>query len=155
MIETGSPDRLGASADDGGANFAVYSSVAERVELCLFDAGGHPTRWHELPACTDDVWHGYLPGCRAGQRYGYRVDGPWDPTEGLRCNPAKLLIDPYTRLVDGEFTWNSAVFDYAYHPDGSKTINTLDSAPYIPKSVVTGTDTPLPTGPRIPWSAPG
>ena len=71
MIRPGSPDTLGASAYDDGANFAVYSSVAERIELCLFDSTGRPTRWHELPEREDGVWHGFLPGCRPGQRDGY------------------------------------------------------------------------------------
>jgi len=152
MIRPGSPTPLGATADDSGTNFSVYSSVAERVELCLFDTAGHPTRWHELPDCDDGLWYGYLPGCRPGQRYGYRIEGPWTPEEGLRCNRAQLLLDPYARSIDGAFTWNSAVFDYMLQEDGSSTINTIDSAPFVPKSVVTPSDSPLQPGPRIPWA---
>ena len=152
MIQSGSPDQLGASADDGGTNFAVYSSVAERIELCLFDASGRPTRWHELPECTDGIWHGFLPGCRVGQRYGYRVHGPWDPENGLRCNRAKLLLDPYARSLDGTFVWNSAVFDYVLRDDGSMATNAIDSAPFVPKSVVTDAAEPISAGPKIPWS---
>ena len=98
-METGSPAPLGATPDDDGVNFAVYSSVAESVELCLFSNRGKLRRSYRLPACTDGVWHGYLPRCRPGQRYGYRVHGPWRPDEGLRCNPNKLLLDPYCRVV--------------------------------------------------------
>jgi len=152
MIRPGSPTPLGATADENGTNFSVYSSVAERVELCLFDATGRPTRWHELPDCDDGVWYGYLPGCRPGQRYGYRVEGRWDPDLGLRCNRSKLLLDPYARRIDGTFTWNSAVFDYVLHADGTKTINTIDSAPFVPRSVVTAAVEPVQPGPRIPWA---
>ena len=152
MIRPGSPIPLGATADADGTNFAVYSSVAERIELCLFNTDGRTTRWHELPACIDGVWHGYLPGCKPGQRYGYRVEGPWDPDLGLRCNRAKLLLDPYARQIVGAFTWNNAVFDYVQHEDGSKTINTIDSAAFVPKCIVTEAAAPLPLGPRIPWS---
>jgi isoamylase len=151
-METGSPAPLGATPDDDGVNFAVYSSVAEAVELCLFDANGKPRRPHSLPACTDGVWHGYLPGCKPGQRYGYRVHGPWRPEDGLRCNPNKLLLDPYCRELDGGFAWHDAVFDYV--PAAAEfTLNPLDSAAYVPRSVV-----PEPLGiamsprPEIPWS---
>jgi len=151
MIRPGSPHPLGATADENGTNFALYSSVAERVELCLFDDAGRQTRWHKLPECDDGVWHGFLPGCGPGQRYGYRVHGPWVPDEGLRCNHSNLLLDPYARALDGTFTWNSAVFDYALDDDGPLRINNIDSAPFVPKSIVTATDTPLPQGPRVPW----
>jgi len=152
MMETGSPAPLGATPDDSGVNFAVYSSVADAIELCLFDASGTVSATHRLPACTDDVWHGYLPGCKQGQHYGYRVQGPWQPEAGLRCNPAKLLIDPYAREIAGEFVWHDAVFDYAPGADVA-TISEADSADYVPKSVVCG---PLETRPgsrpRVPWS---
>ena len=151
-METGSPAPLGATPDDDGVNFAVYSSVAETVELCLFDGNGKPARPHQLPARTDGVWHGYLPGCRPGQRYGYRVHGPWRPEDGLRCNPHKLLLDPYSRELDGHFEWHDAVFDY--RPGAGRfTLNPLDSAAYVPRSVV-----PVPLGipmsprPEVPWS---
>ena len=142
MIEPGFADRLGPSPDADGTNFALYSSVAERVELCLFDAGGRQTASHDLPGCDDGAWHGYLPGCSSGQRYGFRVHGPFDPDRGLRCNPSKLLVDPYARRLDGEFRWDDAVFDS----------NDLDSAGCVPFSIVTPVaqvaENP---GPRIPW----
>lgn len=126
MIEKGRFDKLGPSPDESGCNFALYSAVAERVELCLFDEHGTQTVF-DLPDRDDGVWHGYLPGCGVGQRYGYRVHGPYDPQRGLRCNPSKLLLDPYARRLVGEFDWHDAVFD----------TNSLDSAPYVPLGVVT------------------
>jgi glycogen operon protein len=143
MIEAGSAAPLGATTDEDGTNFAVFSSVAERVELCLFDAAGTERRRLDLPGRTGSVWHGYVPGARAGQRYGYRVYGPYDAAQGRRCNGAKLLIDPYARALDGELTWCEAVFDH----------NARDSAAYVPRSVVTG---PGPgvmfDRPVIPWA---
>jgi len=84
---------LGAHHDGAGATFALFSSVAEAVELCLFDESGVETRW-SLQQGDGDVWAGYLADARPGQRYGYRVHGPWDPGAGARCNPAKLVLDP-------------------------------------------------------------
>jgi isoamylase len=153
MMRAGSPTPLGATADAGGTNFAVFSSVATRIELCLFDFAGQLTTQHFLPECTDDVWHGYLPKCKPGQRYGYRVHGPYSPHEGLRCNPAKLLIDPYARAIDGDFVWNSAIFDYVQNDKPHELeISTEDSAAYIPKGIVCDQLEPVPQGPRIPWS---
>ena len=134
-METGSPAPLGATPDREGVNFAVYSSIAEAVELCLFDADGRPAATHVLPACSNGIWHGYLPRCRPGQRYGYRVHGPWRPEDGLRCNRNKLLIDPYCRQIAGDFVWHDAVFDYTPGAD-FPTMSPLDSAPFVPKSVV-------------------
>ena len=151
-METGSPAPLGATPDDDGVNFAVYSSVAESVELCLLNRRGKLKRSYRLPACTNGVWHGYLPRCKPGQRYGYRVHGPWRPEEGLRCNPNKLLLDPYCRNVAGEFRWHDAVFDYV---PGAEvfTMSALDSADYVPNSVVCSPlDAPLRERPAIPWS---
>lgn len=143
MIEAGSPEPLGATCDASGTNFAVFSSVAERVELCLFNDAGVQTDVVELPACSDDIWHGYLPGCKPGQHYGYRVHGLYLPGKGLRCNPAKLLIDPYARALAGQFRWHESVFD----------ANDLDSADCIPKSVVcSAIDLTPHDRPRIPWS---
>ena len=95
MIERGSPDKPGATLDESGTNFSVFSSIAERVEVCLFNEAGEQTAAFDIPDCENDTWYGYVPGCVAGQRYGYRVHGPYDPDRGLRCNPQKLLIDPY------------------------------------------------------------
>lgn len=153
MIEAGSPAPLGATADHEGVNFALFSSVADAVELCLFDADGGERKLL-LPACSGGIWHGYVPGCRPGQRYGYRVHGPYAPQDGLRCNPAKLLVDPYARQLDGEFAWDDAVFDFEPPAaDAAWAINKADSARYVPKSVVTGPSAAGPaTRPRIPWS---
>ena len=150
-METGSPAPLGATPDAHGVNFAVYSSVAESVELCLFSRHGKPQRSFRLPACTDGVWHGYLPRCKPGQRYGYRVHGPWQPDAGLRCNPSKLLLDPYCRELTGDFVWHDAVFDYVPGAD-EFTMNTRDSAAWVPQSVVCAPpDLSMSEGPAVPW----
>ncbi len=126
---------LGATFDGTGTNFALFSEVAEKVELCLFETDGRETRL-ELPEFTGFVWHGYLPNVRPGQRYGYRVHGPYEPESGHRCNPAKLLLDPYARAIDGEVQWDQAVYAYEWeNPEGP--LNTDDSAPFMPKCVVT------------------
>jgi glycogen operon protein len=133
-VHTGQPYPLGATFDGAGTNFSLFSEAAERVELCLFDEDGRET-CIELPEVTAFCWHGYLPTAVPGQRYGYRVHGPWNPAEGHRCNPAKLLLDPYAKAVDGEVKWNEAVFPYRFaDPDGP--MNDADSAPFMPKSVV-------------------
>jgi isoamylase len=125
---------LGASYDGAGTNFSVFPEVAERVELCLFDEQGKETRC-DLPETTSFCWHGYLPNIVPGQRYGFRVHGPWAPREGIRCSPAKLLLDPYARAIEGQVDWNEAVFSYRFDdPDGP--LNETDSAPFMPKSVV-------------------
>ncbi len=145
---------LGATVTDGGVNFAVHSSVAEAVLLCLFDEHGHEVARHELPECSDGVWHGFLPGATAGLRYGYRVQGPYRPKLGLRCNPHKLLIDPYAKALDGPFEWHRSVFDYreGTKPETGRRCE-LDSAGYVPKSTVVGPGPPPDTpAPRIPWS---
>ena len=153
MILPGRPTPLGASWDGEGVNFALYSGHAQGVELCLFDQNGGETARHWLPHQCDGVWHGYLPSCRPGQAYGYRVHGRWAPLEGLRFNPAKLLIDPYARQLSGSFAWNPAVFDFdPDKPEPEPRINTLDSAPFVPRSVVRAASGPLRPGPRIPWS---
>jgi glycogen operon protein len=143
MIVPGRPAPLGATTDDDGTNFSVYSSVAERVELCLFDTAGEQIASHDLPECSNSIWHGYLPGCHAAQRYGYRVHGAYVPREGLRCNPAKLLIDPYARALDGSFAWHDAVYDR----------NGDDSAPFVPKGVVCDSQQRIYYDrPRVPWA---
>ena len=142
MIEKGFSETLGPSPDKVGTNFALYSSVAERVELCLFDDSGAQVARYDLPDRSDGVWYGYLPGCAPEQRYAYRVHGPYDPSRGLRCNPNKVLLDPYARRLHGEFLWGDAVFDS----------NDLDSAGSVPCSVVTETGSPCEDRrPRIPW----
>jgi len=129
----GSPYPLGAIYDGGGTNFALFSEVAERVELCLFDDADRETRV-DLPEREALVWHGYLPRVVPGQRYGYRVHGPYDPRAGLRCNPHKLLLDPYAKAIDGRMVWNEALFAYRFGDPAS--VNDADSAPYAMKSVV-------------------
>jgi isoamylase len=138
QIWPGTPYPLGATWDGAGTNFALYSEVAERVELCLFDAGetgGHTVETRINVTEVDGlVWHCYLTGVGPGQRYGYRVHGPYQPERGHRCNPAKLLLDPYGKAVDGEVTWHQAVFSYQH--GNPAELNTDDSAPYMPRNVV-------------------
>jgi isoamylase len=124
---------LGATYDGAGTNFGLFSEVAERVELCLFDDDGTESRV-DLREMDGFVWHGYLPGISPGQRYGYRVHGPYHPAAGQRCNPSKLLLDPYAKAIEGHVTWGQPVFSYPFgHPDRR---NNTDSAPYVPRSVV-------------------
>jgi isoamylase len=125
---------LGATYDGRGTNFSVFSEVAESVELCLFDGAGKETRI-TLPEVDAYCWHGYVPGIGPGQRYGFRVQGPYAPDDGHRCNPAKLLLDPYAKAVDGQVTWNEALFGHRF-ADPENTRNDDDSAPYMPKGVV-------------------
>jgi glycogen operon protein len=124
---------LGATYDGTGTNFAIFSEGAEAVELCLFDPSGNERKvqLHEQDAF---VWHAYLPGVEPGQRYGYRVYGPYDPSRGLRYNPHKLLLDPYARAVDADIRWHPSL--YAYDFDNPDQMSDLDSAPYMAKGVV-------------------
>ena len=132
-IWPGSPYPLGATFDGGGTNFAIFSEVAERIELCLLDDAGVEQRV-ALPERNGLIWHGYLPRVGPGQRYGYRVHGPHEPAAGLRCNPNKLLLDPYAKAIDGTITWNEALFGYRFGDPGA--YNDADSAPYAMTSVV-------------------
>jgi glycogen operon protein len=133
-IWPGKPYPLGASFDGVGTNFALFSEVADRVELCLFDDDGTEERV-ELTEVDAYVWHCYLPAVRAGQRYGYRVHGPFDPSRGLRCNPAKLLLDPYARATAGEIDWDESLFGYRFGDPESR--NDDDSAAHMMHGVVT------------------
>ncbi len=150
-IWPGTPYPLGATYDGSGTNFSLFSEAAERVELCLFDDHGSQT-CVDLAEMTGFIWHGYLPDVNPGQRYGFRVHGPWDPARGERCNPSKLLLDPYGKAVEGEVKWNEAIFPYHFN-QGEDSKNELDSAPFMPKSVVSnpyfnwGND----RYPRTPW----
>jgi isoamylase len=143
---------LGATADDGGTNFALFSKHAEAVDLCLFDDDGAETRV-PLRESTYHVWHGYVPSVRPGTRYGFRVDGPFEPGRGARFNPSKLLTDPYARALDGPYILDDAVFG---HPCGRDdgVQDHRDSAKFVPKSVVVrddfdwGDDHP----PAVPWA---
>ena len=133
LVWPGGSYPLGATYDGVGTNFALFSEVAEQVELCLFGEDGTETRvpLHEVDGF---VWHGYLPGIGPGQRYGYRVHGPYDPGRGQRCNPAKLLLDPYAKAIEGSVRWDQAVFAYPFGQPDER--NDTDSAPYVPRSVV-------------------
>ncbi len=138
-IWPGSPFPLGATFDGGGTNFSIFSEVAEKIELCVFDddpgGSGAVESRVTLPERDGLVWHGYLPQIWPGQRYGYRVHGPYDPASGPRCNPSKLLLDPYAKAIDGENEWDEALFSYRFgDPD---SFNDADSAPFAAKSVVT------------------
>ncbi|MCU1601827.1 MAG: glycogen debranching enzyme GlgX [Frankiales bacterium] len=129
----GRPFPLGATWDGEGTNFSLFSMGAEGVDLCLFDDRGHETRV-PLEESTYHVWHGFLPQIGPGQRYGYRVRGPFAPAEGHRFNDHKLLVDPYARAIEGDFRLDPAVFGSARGRDDHPTVK--DSAPYVPKSVV-------------------
>jgi glycogen operon protein len=140
MAELGSgrPTPLGASVNEQGVNFALFSAHAEAVELCLFDDKGRETARHMLPSHSGDVFYGLLRGARSGQRYGFRVHGAWQPSAGDRFNPHKLLIDPYTRALDGQLEWNDALYAYQRgHVDVDLSFDKRDSARYMPKCVVT------------------
>jgi glycogen operon protein len=129
---------LGATYDGAGVNFSVFSEIAERIELCLFDDQGHEERI-DLPESRTFCWHGYVPDLSPGQRYGFRVHGPWDPSRGHRCNPHKLLLDPYARAVEGAVRWDTAVLPYRIEADGGRQEDepsVLDSAPFVPRSIV-------------------
>jgi len=138
QVWPGTPYPLGASWDGAGTNFALFSGVADQVELCLFapdpaDGGEQETRV-AVTEVDGLVWHCYLPAIEPGQRYGYRVHGPYQPERGHRCNPAKLLLDPYGKATCGEVTWDQALFSYQH---GNPSVrNTEDSAPYMPRNVV-------------------
>ncbi len=130
----GQPYPLGAVFDGSGTNFSLFSEIAEGVQLCLFDEEGQETQI-DMPEVTGYCWHGYLPSIGPGQRYGYRIHGPWEPAHGHCCNPAKLLIDPYTKAIDGQVQWHEAVFPYVFS-EGPEVRSDNDSAPFMPKCVV-------------------
>ena len=155
QFRPGKPYPLGATWDGAGVNFAIFSEHAEKVELCLFrgDATREAARI-PLSERTDFVWHGYLPGVRPGQLYGYRVSGPYDPSAGHRFNPAKVVLDPYAKAVARPLRWHDAVHGYPVDdPAGDLTADPRDSAPFAPLAAVLdstfdwGDDAP----PRIPW----
>jgi isoamylase len=155
-LEAGRPYPLGAHWDGRGTNFALYASVADGVELCLFDDSGATQRaCLTLHRRSGNVWHAYLPEVGPGTLYGWRVLGPYVPEEGLRCNAAKLLLDPYARKIVGSIDWSSALYAYDLSSDdGDSSFNAEDSAPAMPKCVVVderfdwGDDQP----PRVPWA---
>ncbi len=152
----GRPSPLGATWDDSGVNFALFSENAERVELCLFDKSGERELERvELPEYTHGIWHAHLPDQLPGQLYGYRVYGPYAPDKGHRFNHHKLLLDPYARALSGQFQWHDAVFGYEVgNPAADLSFDDRDSAPSVPKCRVVdaaftwGNDQP----PRRPWN---
>ena len=148
-LSPGRPFPLGVTLEDGGANVAVFSAHAERIELCLFDpTGAHETARLTLPERTDQVFHGFVPGLAQGQIYGLRAHGPWAPERGHRFNPAKLLLDPYARVVIGRFRWAGPNL---VDPAAPFVLDPRDSAPYVPKAVLTAPPTSDPDRPRTPW----
>lgn len=149
----GRPFPLGVTFEGDGANLAVFSAHAERIELCLFDeAGGRETARLELPGHTDGVFHGFFPGLRPGQLYGLRAHGAWAPERGHRFNPAKLLLDPHARAVRGRFLWEGPNL---VDPASPFALDPRDSAPFVPKGVMLPALVPAPGGagrPDVPWA---
>ncbi len=138
-LKEGSPAERGAVYDGKGVNFAVFSANAEAVEICLFDQNGEKeTDRIRLPEYTDQIFHGWVPDLRPGQLYGYRVHGPYEPDQGHRFNPNKLLLDPYAREHFGQIEWNPALFGYELgHADKDLSFDSRDSAACMPKCVIT------------------
>jgi isoamylase len=152
----GKPYPLGASWDGEGTNFAIFSEVAWEVELCIFEHPGdeHPSRTYRLRERTAFVWHGYVPGVGPGTYYGYRINGPYRPDEGLRCNPFKLLVDPYARALAGSVEWSAHPYAYPFDQPGEDwVLDDEGSARGVPKGVVIDErfDWQGDTPPRIPW----
>nr|WP_245944134.1 glycogen debranching protein GlgX [Acuticoccus kandeliae] len=136
-LREGRPAPLGATWDGLGVNFAIFSAHATKVELCLFDDSGEQELERiTLPEYTDEVWHGYLPEARPGTVYGYRVHGPYDPANGHRFNPHKLLLDPYAKQLVGTLEWNPALFGYVMESGDDTTFDERDSAPFMVKGRV-------------------
>ncbi|HUW79727.1 MAG TPA: glycogen debranching enzyme GlgX, partial [Acidocella sp.] len=152
---SGRPSPMGAHWDGLGVNFAVFSAHAERIELCIFDSNGrHEIARLDLPDCTDEVFHGYLPQARPGLVYGYRAYGPYQPEAGHRFNPNKLLLDPYAKKLQGKLHWSDALFGYQVGSGREDlSFDRRDSANMMPKAVVV--DDGFPWGkaslPAIPW----
>jgi glycogen operon protein len=152
----GAPYPLGATWDGLGTNFAVFSAHARRIDLCLFDPSGRrEIQRFELPECTDEVWHGYLPNARSGLIYGYRAHGRYEPQHGHRFNPHKLLLDPYARRIAGELRWSDALYGYRVNsPRADLSFDRRDSAPGMLKAMVAddsfnwADDRP----PAVPWA---
>ena len=142
-VDDGVPAPLGAHFDGRGVNFALFSEHATAVDICLFEPGErHETRTVRLPCRTDDIWHGYLRGVLPGQLYGYRVHGPWDPANGHRFNASKLVLDPYAREIAGRIRWHDALYSHRHGGAREDQMDRRDSAPFVPRGVVTRPDTP-------------
>jgi glycogen operon protein len=141
IVWPGSWYPLGATYDGDGCNFSVFSEIAQRVELCLFDDDGRERRV-DLPESRTFCWHGYVPGVQPGQRYGFRVHGPWEPGRGHRCNPNKLLLDPYAKAIEGAVKWGPELFPFFVGDNGHRDEHQpspLDSGANVPWSVVVDT----------------
>jgi glycogen operon protein len=155
-MQEGSPRLLGATADEEGVNFALFSANAEKVELCIFDeTGERELVRHLLPERSEDIWHGYLPGARPGLLYGYRVHGPYDPLNNHRFNPSKLLVDPYARALHGAFVWSDLHRGCVADGDPRDlSIDRRDNAAVAPKCRVLGANPEVRVDrrPRRPWS---
>jgi isoamylase len=136
MMLPGRPYPLGAKANSKGTNFALYSEHGTSVLVCFFDENGKETDCVELKERTAFVFHGLILGVKPGQRYGYRVDGPWDPSQGLRFNKAKLLVDPYAEAICGEVDWKQPIFPYDLMSGDDTRKDEQDSAAGVPKSIV-------------------
>jgi glycogen operon protein len=132
----GKPYPLGAAPNSKGTNFALFSEHATGVSVCFFDEAGHQTDCIALRERTAFVWHGLIRGIRPGQRYGYRVEGPWQPQNGHRFNPSKLLVDPYAKALTGEVDWKAPIFPYDVKTGNDLTRDDRDSAAGVPKSIV-------------------
>ena len=141
QMREGVPSPRGATWDGRGTNFAVFSEHATNVEVCFFDeSGDKEVDRQELPEYTNQIWHGYIPRIRPGTRYGLRVYGPYEPENGHRFNPNKLLLDPYGCAHVGELKWNPALFGYKKESGDDTTFDERDSAPFMPKCVVVDPD---------------
>jgi isoamylase len=154
-IEIGSAYPLGSQVQDGGVNFALFSQHADAVELCLFTPDGHTELARiALPACTNHVWHGFVPGLQAGTVYGYRVHGPYDPHRGMRFNANKLLLDPYARALVGDFVWHESHYGYnTAEPAQDLTFDDRDNAHWMIKAqVVERAPPPRPLSKSVPLS---
>ena len=155
-LESGYPYPLGATFDGLGVNFAVFSANADRIDLCLFEASGkRQIACFELPECTDEVWHGYLPEAGPGLLYGFRAHGRYEPENGHRFNPNKLLLDPYAKRLSGEVRWTDALHTYSVRSKRQDlSFDRRDSAPAMPKAVVTQSafDWSQDIRPKTPWS---
>src|SRR5674476_897706 len=154
------PPPLGSTVTNDGVDFAVYAGLAEAVEICLFEAGdaaGASEHRIALGERRHGTWFGSVPGLRAGQRYAVRAQGPWQPEQGLRYNPAKLLLDPYARAIEGQVAWRPEVFGHVVDAQlrGDPDVRDLrNSAPYVPTSVVVDDrfDWGHEHSPHVPWA---
>ena len=150
-ITAGSADRLGAHPLGDGVSFAVFSAHAEKIEICLFSPDGRrEIQRLPLPDRLGDIWNGFIPGLPEGTRYGLRAHGPYEPQLGHRFNPAKLLIDPYARRLTGRVIQDDALLGYdSRAAQADMSIDHRDSAPYVPKCIVTADAPALPRGRRV------